>query len=95
MVSARLAARFRIPACVFSETALVARRHRLFQRILAATDAVAEDLLGCGVPARKLVVTGDPRSDAVAARESEAVAGSATTWRNSMNHLAAWMPVEV
>lgn len=66
LLSARIAKRLRVPACAFAETALVARRHRHFQRIFAATDSVARDLVVRGVPEARVVVTGDPRGDALA-----------------------------
>lgn len=60
-LSGRLAARLRIPACAFSETTLIARRHHRFARIFVPTDAHAARLRGLGVPAAKITVTGDPR----------------------------------
>jgi len=65
-LSARLAARLRLPSCAFAETVLAARRHRDFERILAATDTVARDLIARGVPESRVIVTGDPRGDALA-----------------------------
>src|SRR5574341_1488355 len=65
-LSARLARRLRLPSCAFAETVLAARRHRHFGRLLAATENVARDLIGRGVPASRVTVTGDPRGDALA-----------------------------
>lgn len=61
-LSGRLADRLRIPACAFSETPLIATRHRRFGRILVPTDAHAAALQARGVPAAKISVTGDPRA---------------------------------
>jgi lipid-A-disaccharide synthase len=66
LLSARLAARLGIPACAIAETTLVASRHHGFQSIFAATEAVADLLRARGVPSSRLIVTGDPRSDAMA-----------------------------
>jgi len=63
LLSARLAAKLHIPACAFAETTLIARRHRPFQRVFAATAEVARDLIARGVPDARVLVTGDPRGD--------------------------------
>jgi hypothetical protein len=64
--SARLARRLRAPACALVETPLVARRHRAFEAICAVSEDLAAQLAARGVPAGKVVVTGDPRADALA-----------------------------
>ena len=66
LLSARLAAQLRVAACAFAETMLVAGRYRRFRRIFAATDSVARELIARGVPKTLVVVTGDPRGDALA-----------------------------
>lgn len=66
-VSARLAGRFRLPAVAIAETPLVARRHRDFTHIFAVSEDVVERLRARAVPASKVSMSGDPRSDAVAA----------------------------
>ncbi|MDR7612950.1 MAG: hypothetical protein QN210_11135 [Armatimonadota bacterium] len=63
--SARLARRLRVPACALVETPLVARRHAAFETICATSEDLARRLVGLGVPAGKVVVTGDPRADAL------------------------------
>lgn len=64
--SARLARRLHAPACALVETPLVARRHAAFEIICATSEDLARRLVGLGVPAGKVVVTGDPRADALA-----------------------------
>jgi hypothetical protein len=66
LLSAALAAKLRLPSCAFAETMLTARRHRGFQRIFAANETVARDLIARGVPETRVTVTGDPRGDALA-----------------------------
>lgn len=66
LLSGRLAAKMGIPACAFAETDLIARRHRHFRRIFAATEPLARVLAARGVPGDHIVVTGDPRGDLVA-----------------------------
>jgi len=63
--SARIARRMRAPAGAFVETPLITRRQRWFARIFAASEDLARDLRARGVPDEKIVVTGDPRVDAV------------------------------
>lgn len=63
--SARVAKHLRVPAGAFAETLLVARRHRSFEKVFAASDDLARQLRAHGVPDGKVVVTGDPRVDAV------------------------------
>ncbi len=65
--SARLARRLRAPACALVETPLVVRRHAGFETICAVSDELAGRLVAAGVPAGKVVVTGDPRADALSA----------------------------
>lgn len=60
-LSGHLAGRLGIPAVAFSETPLIAARHRRFERIFVPTDAHAVQLREKGVPAFKISVTGDPR----------------------------------
>jgi lipid A disaccharide synthetase len=50
-----------------AETPLVARRHRDFTHIFAVSEDVVERLRARAVPASKVSMSGDPRSDAVAA----------------------------
>ena len=64
-LSARIARRLRIPACAFAETVLVARRHSAYASIFATSEDLAKQLRTRGVPEEKIVVTGDPRVDAV------------------------------
>lgn len=73
--SARLARRLGTPACAFAETTLIAGRHRPFTRIFAVSDALAERLVARGVPQDKIIVTGDPRVDALSEY------GLWTSWR--------------
>ncbi|MGH2348322.1 MAG: hypothetical protein ACRDFT_02510, partial [bacterium] len=61
-LSSRLASRLGLPACAFSETLLIASRHRGFVRIFVPTRGHAADLRARGVPDEKIVVTGDPRA---------------------------------
>lgn len=96
-LSARLADRLRIPACAFSETPLIATRHRRFGRILVPTDAHAAALRARGVPAAKISVTGDPRAarPALARRQAmnpRAASGSAQA---DVPAMAASPPPEV
>ncbi len=63
--SSRLARRLGVPACAFAETPLVARRHAGFVKIFAASEELARQLGADGVPTDKIMVTGDPRVDAV------------------------------
>ena len=64
-LSARIARRLRIPACALAETVLVARRHGAYARIFATSEDLAKQLRTRGVPEEKIVVTGDPRIDAM------------------------------
>lgn len=64
-VSGRMAARFGVPAAALAETTLVARRHLPFRRIFAVSSRLADRLAARGVPAAKISVSGDPRSDVV------------------------------
>ncbi len=64
--SARLSRKLGLQACVLAETTLVARRHAAFHEVFATSEDVADQLLRSGVPSEKVVVTGDPRVDAVA-----------------------------
>ncbi len=63
--SARVAQRLGVPAGAFAETPLIVRRHQAFARIFAASEDLARELHARGVPGEKIVVTGDPRVDAV------------------------------
>jgi hypothetical protein len=63
--SIRVARRLRAPAGAFAETPLIVRRHRAFARIFAASETLAQELRAQGVPKERIVVTGDPRVDAV------------------------------
>jgi hypothetical protein len=63
--SRRLARRWRAPAYAFVERAHVARVHRAYERIFVPSAELQGRLIGEGVPAAKVVVTGDPRHDAV------------------------------
>lgn len=63
--SARLSRKLGLPACVLSETTLVARRHAAFSKVFATSGDVADQLVRSGVPGEKVVVTGDPRVDEV------------------------------
>jgi lipid-A-disaccharide synthase len=66
LLSGRMAAKMGIPACAFAETDLIARRHRYFRRIFAATEPLARILAARGIPEDHVVVTGDPRGDLLA-----------------------------
>lgn len=72
VMSSRLASHLRIPACAFSETTLIASRHRRFSRIFVPTGAHATALRARGVPEAKIVVSGDPRAAAPAAARRDA-----------------------
>jgi hypothetical protein len=61
-LSSRLASRLGLPACAFSETVLIASRHRSFARIFVPTEGHAAELRARSVPEHKIVVTGDPRA---------------------------------
>ncbi len=63
--SARLARRLGVPVGALAETVLIARRHRPFALVFAVSEALAKRLVVQGVPREKIVVTGDPRVDAV------------------------------
>jgi lipid-A-disaccharide synthase len=63
--SHRLARRWHARAFAFVERAHIARTHRPFERIFLSTPDLAERLVRYGVPAAKLLVTGDPRHDAL------------------------------
>ncbi|OLE97238.1 MAG: hypothetical protein AUG75_10715 [Cyanobacteria bacterium 13_1_20CM_4_61_6] len=63
--SAQIARRLKIPACAFAETLLVARKHGAFAEIFATSEDLARQLSTRGVPEEKIVVTGDPRVDAM------------------------------
>jgi hypothetical protein len=63
--SARVARRLRAPAGAFAETSFIVRRHQAFARIFAASETLAQELRARGVPKERIVVTGDPRVDAV------------------------------
>ncbi len=72
-VSARLSSRLGLRACAFSETELIAKRHRGFDRIFVPTADHAARLRTRGVPAAKIVVTGDPRAGAAARAREDAL----------------------
>lgn len=61
----RLARRWHARAYAFVERAHIARTHRTFERIFVPTPELRSHLLGRGVPADKVIATGDPRYDAV------------------------------
>ncbi len=61
----RLARRWGAPAFAFVERAHVARVHHAFRAIFVPTEALRDRLVGHHVPPAKIVVTGDPRYDAV------------------------------
>jgi lipid-A-disaccharide synthase len=61
--SKRLARRWRARAFAFVERAHIARIHHPFERIFLPTPDLADRLIRYGVPAEKLLVTGDPRHD--------------------------------
>ncbi len=63
--SNRLARRWHARAFAFVERAHIARIHHPFERIFIPTSDLAERLIRYGVPAEKLLVTGDPRHDAL------------------------------
>src|SRR3989442_517023 len=63
--SARVARRLHAPAGAFAETPFIVRRHQSFARIFAASETLAQELRAQGVPQERIVVTGDPRVDAV------------------------------
>jgi hypothetical protein len=63
--SKRLARRWRARAFAFVERAHIARIHHPFERIFIPTSDLADRLIRYGVPAAKLLVTGDPRHDAL------------------------------
>ncbi|MDQ7857861.1 MAG: hypothetical protein QN174_04320 [Armatimonadota bacterium] len=63
--SRRLARRWGAPAYAFVERAHVARVHRDYTRIFVPSTELRDRLVHYGVPAGKVVVTGDPRHDAV------------------------------
>jgi lipid-A-disaccharide synthase len=63
--SVRVARRLRAPAGAFAETSFIVRRHQAFARIFAASETLAQELRARGVPKERIVVTGDPRVDAV------------------------------
>ncbi len=61
----RLARRWRAAAYAFVERAHVARSHRVFDGIFVPTEELRERLIRYRVRPEKIVVTGDPRHDAV------------------------------
>lgn len=63
--SSRLARRLHVRACALVETSLIAGRHAPFARVFAINEAVARELESGRIPKEKIVVTGDPRVDAV------------------------------
>jgi hypothetical protein len=71
--SRRLARRWRAPAYAFVERAHVARVHRDYTRIFVPAAELQDRLVRQGVPAGKVVVTGDPRHDAVLGARSASV----------------------
>ncbi len=78
--SSRLARRWRARAFAFVERAHIARSHRPFVRIFVPTADLAGRLARYGVPAAKLLVTGDPRHDALPDRALAAARnGNGTT----------------
>lgn len=73
--SARIAASGGLQACAVAETGLIARRHNAFARIFAVSSQVGDLLRARGVPSQKIVVSGDPRADAVGAERSSGLNG--------------------
>ena len=72
--SRRLARRWGARAFAFVEgTNQVARAHRAFERIFVPNRELADRLAGCGVPAGKVLVTGDPIYDSADGRRTPAV----------------------
>jgi hypothetical protein len=63
--SRRLARRWGAAAYAFVERAHVSRVHRAFRAVFVPTAGLRERLVRYGVPDAKIVVTGDPRYDAV------------------------------
>ncbi|MBI3998912.1 MAG: hypothetical protein HY355_07750 [Armatimonadetes bacterium] len=74
--SRRLARRWGARAYAFVERAHVSRTHKAFERIFVPTPDVAERLARHGVPAGKVVVTGDPRHDALRDYQLQAPSGN-------------------
>lgn len=73
--SRRLARRWRARAFAFVERAHVSRAHRAFERIFVPTAEIHGRLLRYGVPADKVVITGDPRFDAILSHRTADVGG--------------------
>jgi lipid-A-disaccharide synthase len=63
--SRRLARRWRARAYAFVERAHISRVHHAYERIFVPTPTLGERLVRLGVPAHKVLVTGDPLQDAV------------------------------
>ncbi|MGQ0568959.1 MAG: hypothetical protein ACT4P5_05400 [Armatimonadota bacterium] len=68
----RLARRWRGRAFAFVERAHIAPIHRSFERIFVPTEELRARVLARRVPADKVIVTGDPRYDAVFMHERSA-----------------------
>jgi len=63
--SRRLARRWGARAFAFVERPHIARTHHAYERIFVPTADVADELVRRGVPADKVLVSGDPRHDAL------------------------------
>lgn len=70
--STTLGRRLGCPAFAYVETPLVRKRAHQFQRIFLPSQALADLLRSCGVPAERLAVVGDLRVDALAGHRPEA-----------------------
>jgi hypothetical protein len=86
--SRRLARRWRAPAFAFVERAHVARVHRAFERIFVPSDDLRARLIGYSVPSHKILVTGDPRHDAIARRQAESAEVPAEPGQSKVTFLA-------
>ncbi len=70
--SRRLARRWRARAFAFVERRHIARVHHTYEQIFVPTRDVADDLVRHDVPVHKIVVTGDPRHDALLEHRAKA-----------------------
>lgn len=70
--SRRLARRWGARAFAFVERSHVSRTHRAYDRIFVPTPDIADLLARGGVPADKVLVTGDPRHDALLVHPAKA-----------------------
>lgn len=83
----QLGRRWRARTFAFVERAHVARVHEVFEQIFVPTPDLQRRLLDLGVPAAKVLITGDPRNDGLAHHGARAAAPNGDRGRRTVTVL--------